>query len=237
MKQIIETIKRKWSEYLLEVIVIIVGIIGAFMVDSWHDNRQLIKIEKEKYSKMITDLAQDSTIIQRYLYEATDHQNLHYQIYHEIKGDSLKNEDLIYDYIIFEIIESSHFVDNHKGQLDEIRNTEVLNYTNSYLLAHDRMHEAIEGYNALLDEHLIPLLMHHGVYDMNNTFSQKGFYNYSAETQILDHERILQLKDLKSFQGLLAHLRMQTEYVKSRTSYQIKLNREFITFLEAKLLD
>jgi hypothetical protein len=75
------------------------------------------------------------------------------------------------------------------------------------------------------------------VYDLKNTFSQKGFYNYSAKTQILNHEKIIKLKDVESFRGLLAHLRMQTEFVKSRTSQQLKLNREFIAFLETQLTE
>jgi hypothetical protein len=36
MKKILETLKRKWAEYLLEVLVIVIGIITAFYLDAWH---------------------------------------------------------------------------------------------------------------------------------------------------------------------------------------------------------
>jgi hypothetical protein len=39
MKKILETLKRKWAEYLLEMFVITFGIIGAFMLNSWNDSR------------------------------------------------------------------------------------------------------------------------------------------------------------------------------------------------------
>ncbi|MFY0625781.1 MAG: hypothetical protein JXR07_05790 [Reichenbachiella sp.] len=39
MMKIIETLKSKWAEYLLEMLVIIISIIGAFMLDNWNDAR------------------------------------------------------------------------------------------------------------------------------------------------------------------------------------------------------
>ena len=46
MKIFLEVLKRKWAEYLLEMLVITFGIIAAFMLDSWHDERNNRKEEQ-----------------------------------------------------------------------------------------------------------------------------------------------------------------------------------------------
>ena len=47
MKRILSTLKEKWPEYLLEILVLIIGIYGAFELESWGENNDRRKVEIE----------------------------------------------------------------------------------------------------------------------------------------------------------------------------------------------
>jgi len=55
MKKILETLKRKWAEYLLEILVITISILGAFALDSWNEQRNEISLQKHFYQIILLD--------------------------------------------------------------------------------------------------------------------------------------------------------------------------------------
>jgi hypothetical protein len=48
MKRILSTLSQKWTEYLLEILVLIIGIYGAFALEEWGD-----KIDEEQKEQVI----------------------------------------------------------------------------------------------------------------------------------------------------------------------------------------
>jgi len=56
MKKILETLKLKWAEYLLEILVIIIGILLAFMLNDWNDSRKQKMLEIELLHTIKSDL-------------------------------------------------------------------------------------------------------------------------------------------------------------------------------------
>ena len=52
MKKLLEILRLKWAEYLLEIIAVIIGILGAFSLDNWNEERK-DRLEEEKILKEI----------------------------------------------------------------------------------------------------------------------------------------------------------------------------------------
>ena len=63
MKKLQETLKRKWAEYLLEIIVIIIGILGAFALNNWNEWRKDRQQEKEILIDLKLNLESNITLL------------------------------------------------------------------------------------------------------------------------------------------------------------------------------
>jgi hypothetical protein len=63
MKRILTTLIKKWPEYLLEILVITIGILGAFTLNSWNEGRKENDRLQKHRERLISALNQDLNIL------------------------------------------------------------------------------------------------------------------------------------------------------------------------------
>lgn len=64
MKRIFTTLSEKWPEYLIEAIVIIASILGAYALDSWNEKRQDQNKQQLYIQRLISENEQDVEIFE-----------------------------------------------------------------------------------------------------------------------------------------------------------------------------
>lgn len=63
MKKIIDHIKEEWYKYVLEVLVITIGILGAFALNNWNEERQARATEKVILTNLKTEVEANVDIL------------------------------------------------------------------------------------------------------------------------------------------------------------------------------
>jgi hypothetical protein len=70
MKKILETLKQKWAEYLLEILVITLGVLFAFSLNNWNEtrrtNKKIVSYLQEIKTNLVEEIEDSKRVIEFY---------------------------------------------------------------------------------------------------------------------------------------------------------------------------
>lgn len=121
MKRLLTTLKDKWPEYLLEILVVTLGILLAFTLNNWNENRREGNTLDQYRENLISELKIDLDQVNR-LDSASRRREKQIKQYLEYK----ENADMDIDQLIIKMSQINTTVDGfnkHAYTLDEVTAT------------------------------------------------------------------------------------------------------------------
>lgn len=247
MKRIFSTLLEKWPEYLLEILVLIIGIYGAFALDNWNENRKLRIAERVFLMDLEQDLTIDSKQLAYYHEEFEDVEELHIQLYRiGIKGENL---DIINDPLLMRrSLYFEHLIDkDFIKRAESILNPQVRKEMTAYAKLMAELEETYHNELTLLMRNSIrPYLGDKKVYNAGNWFEMKirenndklfegRTFNGLEGKNILDQDVLIGLAKTEEFQQKLFEINLKWNEFDAIVTKLIKANNAARKVIEEQL--
>lgn len=215
MKRLLTTLSQKWPEYLIESIVIVASIWGAFALDSWNDTRKQLANERIFLTNVSENLALDSIQFTYYESQYKLIEELHVQLYRI----GVKNEVLDSTVEPLMIRRSLYF----KQLVDEdilessrtIRNPQIRQELIDYVKLVSDLTDTYSGQLTEIIKETRSYLGRENIYNTDKWFESPtriaGNYTFNefAGQNIVDRDRLLELSKTKEFQQRLFELNLK----------------------------
>lgn len=242
MKRILSTLKEKWPEYLLEILVLIIGIYGAFALENWNENRKRLDSEKILLTNILVNLSTDSIQFEYYLNEYKRINELHIQLYeigiNNMLLDSINEPALIRRALYFKQLIGSDFKENVNAISNPKVHKELIQYVNLMADFEDTYYEELLP---VIKDQIRPYLTLHEIYNVDNWFKVKSkvFEDYTFKEingkNIVDQQKLIELSKTIEFQQILYELNLKWSEFHTHLLQVIEVNSQLKTTIRSEL--
>lgn len=144
MKRIFTTLKSKWPEYLLEILVLIVGIYGAFALESWNEDRKSASETQRILLDLKEEFLDNKANVQKNITQNKKVISANYQAMDMLREGTRITENAQFDSLL-NIINNFGSFDPQSGVSNEIINGGKLS-----LITNTALKKKITGWSSLI---------------------------------------------------------------------------------------
>lgn len=184
MKRILTTLAQKWPEYLLEVLVLIIGVYGAFTLDNWNEERK----SREKERTLLVNLQRDFSLRHQELLEFKEVRkkaiaSISY-LNQAIADQDHPRPKPAMDSCMVNILNGMTFNDQFKmldvlfstGMINDLKNEKLKQHLLLWPQQVEEMMEEQRSRLKLYESHIEPLLLKHiALREIYELFSFRGY--------------------------------------------------------------
>ena len=234
MKKILETLNRKWAEYLLEMIVIVIGILGAFMLNNWNEERKEL-VKSHDILLEIKENLQFNT--SRFMTEIKEEKNVIKSV--DIVLENINNHKVYSDSLDFHFINTTYYptasrkssgYETLKSHGVELIKSTILRQAiiDLYEKTYNEISDIVRGSEATHESSIVPLftelfLTHPAV--PNQPFEKMGATPF-------DYDKVVHSQ---KFRGILSFWRLSRTVAIQMRLIAIDKNNELIDAINKEL--
>lgn len=202
MKRFFNTLSQKWPEYLFEILVLIIGIYGAFALERWNEERK----EREKETKILKELLKGLE---------SDKRDISWNL--DLHTDVLRSQEIILDWL-----------KSNRSYNDSLDTHFAKSFRNTYFISNLTTYETLKdkGIDIISNESLrnqLTFLYDH-TYEGYLKYEAEGFSILAASREKLDGAFL----SFKPYDGKMEEMKSKMVPI---DPYELKSNESFAYWL------
>ena len=223
MKKILETLRLKWAEYFLEMLVIVFGILGAFALNNWNESRKASLVEKEHLINIYESLQRDSTLFASQLNSITEISDMNRHLYL-----MTKNPDLMSDTLNAKAFRrGANFEPVSwaiRDMVSTLSNEEIREEMRWYYLTLDITKIAQQTYSDYIMSTVRPFLSKNGVHDLDALYESEN--GNPEEVNFFKNEKLRDVLGTTEFEQILFELKVRIDWLIRWLKYAEERNEQ-----------